>query len=165
MSITRSTEVEKAVLRHPEGIPGAIICAVLLVIMARLLVSITNGHRSADVVYLLFLWVIGVLAILVFFLWSIAGVTIVQKRSERLTMSLALGPLRWEIRSVFLADLKSVVARERVYGNKGTKIPRYEILYGKPGAQKELIGFLTKENAALLVHGILREFLDRQSAL
>jgi len=160
-SETSPQEVEKTVLRHPEGIQPGIICAVVLALMVEFLVSTLREHHISEVVSLVALWGIVFVAISAVLVWSVAGTTIVQKRLGRLTMSLALwGVLLWEVKSVPLTDLSNVVVRERVYGYKGKRIPRYEVVFGRAGEERELMGFLTKRNADLLVNGVLREFLS-----
>lgn len=160
-SDTSSREVEKAVLRHPEGIQPAIICAVVLALMVEFLVSTLREHHISEVVSLVVLWGVVFVAITAALVWSVAGSTVVQKQFGRLTMSLALGgALLWEVKSVPLTDLSNVVVRERVYGYKGKRIDRYEVVFGRAGEERELMGFLTKRNAELLVNGVLREFLS-----
>jgi hypothetical protein len=51
------------------------------------------------------------------------------------------------------------VARERVYGFKGRKLCRYEILFGAGKEKSELLGFLTRRNVHFLADGVLREVL------
>jgi hypothetical protein len=76
-------------------------------------------------------------------------------------MCLAVGGVvLWEVKSVPLADLNDVVIRERIYGYKGKRIHRYEVVFGRAGDKRELLGFLTKENASRLANGVLREFLS-----
>jgi hypothetical protein len=162
---TPSREVDETVLSHPERIQAAIICALVLAIMVKFLVSMVREHAIFDVIYLVVVWGIVFLAITSIFLWCVAGTTVVRKQAGRLTMSLAMGRLVIrEVRSVPLTDLKDVVIRERVYGYKGKKIPRYEVVFGRSEGKRELLGFLTRENADLLANGVLHEFLSNERA-
>ena len=134
-------EIEETVLRHPERIQTAIICAAVLAVMVKLLLSLLREHDISDILYIIFFWGIGFLAILSALIWSAAATTVVRKESKDLTISLALGRLgRWKTRAVFLKDLTGVVARERVYGFKGRKLRRYEILFGAGKEKSELLG-------------------------
>lgn len=155
-------DVEKAVLRHPEAIQTAIICGIGLIVMVRILVGFLQRHDYFDAVYIIVLWIVAFLAVASLFAWSIAGSTVVKKSLGRLTISLAVGGLViWEVGSVSLADLTDVFVRERTYGYKGKRIHRFQVMFGKTGHEKELLGFLNKENSQLLVSGILKEFLKQ----
>jgi hypothetical protein len=115
-------EVEETVLRHPERIDIAIVCAALLAVMVKLLISLIREHDVFDILALVVFWGIGFLAVLSTLIWPVAVSTMVRKGSEDLTISWSLGRLVCrEVRSVFLKDLTDVVARERVYGFKGRK--------------------------------------------
>jgi hypothetical protein len=128
--------------------------------MVNFLLSYMRQHSISDVVYIVVLWGIGFLAILSVLIWSVAVSTVVRKQSEDLTISFALGRLvRWEVRSVFLKDLKDVVARERVYSFKGRRKNRYEILFGPAKEKSELLGLLTREHVERLASGVLRGIL------
>ena len=117
-------------------------------------------------VALIVLWGGVFLAIASLFVWSAVGTTIVRKQSGRLTMSLALcGLVIWEVRSASLKDVNNVLIRERVYGYKGKRIHRYEVVFGPTGQQRELLGFLTRNNAKVLANGVLREFLSNEGPL
>jgi hypothetical protein len=162
---TLTREVEETVLRHPEGIAPAIMSAIALAVMVRFLISMIWEHPIVDI-SLLVLWGIVFLAIASIFAWSVAGTTVVRTQSGRLTMTLALcGRDIWEVRSVSLKDVKNVVIRERVYGYKGKRIHRYEVVFGQTGEQRELLGFLTRNNALVLANGVLREFLTTERSL
>jgi hypothetical protein len=111
---TSSQEIEKTVLRHPEGIQPAIICTVVLACMVQFLISLLQGHDISDVVYVIFLWSIAFLVVASVFVWSVVGSTVLRKQFGLLTMSIALGRfVLWDIKSVPLPDLKNVVIRER----------------------------------------------------
>lgn len=49
-SETSPREAENTVLRHPEGIQPAIICAVVLVLMVEFLVSTLRTHHISEIV-------------------------------------------------------------------------------------------------------------------
>jgi hypothetical protein len=154
-------EVEVTVLRHPERLDIAIVCAALLAFMVKLLISLIREHDIVDILAIVVLWGVGFLAVLAMLIWSVAVSTVVRKGSEDLTISWALGRLVCrEARSVFLKDLTEVVARERAYGFKGRKTRRYEILFGPPDREKsELLGHLTREHVEKLASGVLRGIL------
>jgi hypothetical protein len=152
--------IEETVLWHPERIDIAIVCAVLLAAMVKFLISYMREHNISDVAYIVVFWGIGFLAILSVLIWSVAVSTVVRKQSEDLTISFALGRLvRWEVQSVFLKDLKDVVARERAYSFKGRRKHRYEILFGPAKAKSELLGLLTRKHVERLASGVLRGIL------
>jgi hypothetical protein len=158
---TPSREVDETVLSHPERIQPAIICAVVLAMMVQFLISMLRERTISDMPYLFVFWVVCFLAMTATVVWYVAGTTIVRKQAGRLTISLALGRLVIrEVSSVPLTDLKDVIIRERVYGYKGKKIPRYEVVFGQGEGNTELLGVLTRENSDLLTNGVLSEFLS-----
>ena len=159
-------EVKETVLRHPERIDIAIVCAAVLAGMVKFLVSFTREHDVFSFVYIVVLWGIGFLAILSILIWSVAVSTVVRKQSEDLTISFALGRLVCrEVRAVFLKDLTDVVARERVYGFKGRKTRRYAILFGPAREKSELLGRLTRHHVEMLASGVLRGILRNERPL
>jgi hypothetical protein len=153
-------EVEETVLRHPERIDIAIVCAALLAVMVKLLISLIREHDVFDILALVVFLGIGFLAVLSTLIWSVGVSTVVRKGSEDLTISWSLGRLVCrEVRSVFLKDLTDVVACERVYGFKGRKTRRYEVLFGPARERSELLGRITREHVEMLAHGVLRGIL------
>jgi hypothetical protein len=153
-------EAEETVLWHPERVDVAIVCAVLLAIMVKLLVPLLREHDIVDILAILVFWGIGFLAILSVLIWSLAVFTVLHKGAEDLTISWALGRLiSREVKSVPLKDLTGVLARERIYGFKGRKVRRYEIFFGPDREKTELIGRLTRAHVERLARGVLRGLL------
>ena len=161
-----AAEVQETVLRHPERIGTAIFCAALLAVMVKFLVSLTQEHDISDFAYIVVFWGIAFLLLFSILIWSVAVSTVVRKQPGSLTISLALGRrVRWQVRYFFLNDLKDVVARERIYGFKGRKTCRYEILFGPAKEKRELLGLLTRAHVEKLASGVLRGILTIERPL
>lgn len=158
--------VERAVLKHTEAIPAAIICALLLALSVRELVSVIRAQSGADLISLDLFWGICSIALLVFLARAVMGTTVVRKHNGQLTISVSVGPLAlWNVKSVPLAELENMVIQERTYGYIGKKMHRYVMLYGRDGTQEELLKFLSRGNVLLLVHGVLREFFAEEPVI
>ena len=97
-------------------------------------------------------WGIVCLVVLACLVRVLAGIMVARKAGGELIISVSLGPIAlWRVRSVLLADLTKVAVSERIHRFRGRKIYRYTILYEYAGAQTELLGDLSRENAELLV--------------
>lgn len=144
--------VEKLVLRHPERIPAAVIYAGLLALAGKHLLSWIHAQDASDVIPVILFWGIVCLVVLACLVRNLAGIMVARKVGGELIISVSLGPIPlWRVRSVLLADLAKVAVSERVHRVRGGKIYRYTILYEYGGAQTELLGDLSRENAELLV--------------
>ena len=153
---------ERAVLGHTEAAAAAIICILLLAASLDHLVSMVRQMRYTDPIWIGF-WGILSLALLVLLARAVLGATVVRRHDGQLTISVSVGPLvLWDVKSVPLTELEHLVIEKRVHGYKGKKMHRYVILYGRAGTQRELLGFLSRENARLLVTGVLRGLFDKE---
>lgn len=144
--------VEKLVLRHPERIPAAVIYAGLLALAGKHLLYWIRAQDVSDVMPIILFWGVVCLAVLACLVRATAGIMVARKAGGELIISVSLGPIPlWRVRSVLLADLAKVAVSERIRRFRGKKIHRYTILYEYAGAQTELLGDLSRENAELLV--------------
>lgn len=160
---TASVEgAEETVLRHLERIDIAIASLVLLAVMVKLLISFVREQNISVYVALITvaLWLTGFIAILCVLIWSTIVCTVVCRGPERLSVYFAIGRLvRRAVRSILLDDLKDVVAQERLYGVKGRKARRYEIVFGPARERSELLARPTRAHIEALLNGALRGIL------
>lgn len=144
--------VEKLVLRHPERIPAAVIYADLLALSGNHLLSWIRAEDASAVMPVILFWGIVCLMVLACLVRALAGIMAACKVGGELIISVSFGPIPlWRVRSVLLADLAKVAVSERVRRVRRGKIHCYTILYEYAGAQTELLGDLSRENAELLV--------------
>jgi hypothetical protein len=111
--------------------------------MMKQLVALAHAPDILEVLPIVMFWGVGLIATSFALVWSVAVFTVVRRGPEELTIGFTLGGVFYRrVTSVLLKDLTDMVARERLYGNKGGKMRGCEILFGPEKEKSKLLARL-----------------------